>query len=380
MGWLNRCIDRLKRSVGAEQLAQKFCAEELENRFLLAFGASISINDISVQEGNGGGTNAVFTVSLTAISIAPVSVQYQTADGTALAGSDYTPVSGSLIFTPGERTKSIVVPVTGDTRPESNEQFTVNFTNPVGAPIDKGQGTCTIVDDDEQTVEVTATDAKASEVKRDPGTFHITRSGPTDSPLKVYFGISGTATNAVDYNRLAGSVTIAAGKSFANVVVKPLTDNLDEATETVILKLSSRPAYIVGSARTATVKIADRDATAPTASAIAGPITQPGGTEYQFSVTYTDNKLVDAATLGNGDVQVIGPNGFLQNAQLVSKTPSTNAAQITAVYRITPPGGAWDAADSGPYTISVVAGQVKDKSGNALAAGALGTFNVTVSP
>lgn len=379
MSWLNRSIGKLKKAFGSKATAQQFCSEELENRTLLAFGATISINDVSVQEGNAGGTNAIFTVSLSSISVSPVSVQYDTADGTAHAGSDYTTVSGSLIFSPGETTKTIVVPITGDTTPEGNEQFTVNFTNPVGAPINKGQGTCIIVDDDQQNVEVTTLDAKASETNNDPGTFHITRTGPTDSSLKVFFGIKGTATNGVDYTRLAGSVTIAAGKTFANVVVRPLTDNLNEATETVILKLSSRPAYSVGSTRTATVKIADNDVAPPTASVIAGSITKSGGKKYQFSVTYSDDKLIDAATLGDGDVQVIGPNGFLQNAKLVSKTPSTSAAQITAVYRITPPGGTWDAGDSGTYTINVVAGQVKDQSGNALAAGALGTFTVSIS-
>src|SRR5262249_49262058 len=63
---------------------------------------SISINDVSVTEGNSGTTSATFTVSLSAASTQTVSVQYATADGSAtVAGGDYQPASGTLTFKPG---------------------------------------------------------------------------------------------------------------------------------------------------------------------------------------------------------------------------------------------------------------------------------------
>lgn len=62
---------------------------------------SLSIDDVSVVEGNAGTTNAVFTVSLSAASGQTVTVIYATADGTAVEPADYTSTAGSLTFTPG---------------------------------------------------------------------------------------------------------------------------------------------------------------------------------------------------------------------------------------------------------------------------------------
>ncbi len=108
----------------------------------------ISIGDVSVVEGNSGTTNAVFTVSLSGIAGVPVTVDFATADGTALAGSDYLAATGNLTFTPGQTSKTIAVVVNGDTAVEPDETFFVNLSNPSGATIADGQGVGTITNDD----------------------------------------------------------------------------------------------------------------------------------------------------------------------------------------------------------------------------------------
>src|SRR5262245_36465460 len=70
-------------------------------------GPSLSITEVPVTEGNVGTVNATFTVSLSAPSSETVSVIYATADGSATAGSDYQAQTGTLIFAPGETTKTI---------------------------------------------------------------------------------------------------------------------------------------------------------------------------------------------------------------------------------------------------------------------------------
>ncbi|HEX8180893.1 MAG TPA: Calx-beta domain-containing protein [Pyrinomonadaceae bacterium] len=109
---------------------------------------TITINDTSGTEGNAGSTNAVFTVSLSATSANTVLVNYATANGTAIANSDYTPVSGTLTFSPGQTSKTLSVPVIGDASVESNETFFVNLSSPTNATIADAQGQATIINDD----------------------------------------------------------------------------------------------------------------------------------------------------------------------------------------------------------------------------------------
>src|SRR5436305_3514348 len=77
-----------------------------------------------------------------------VTVDYATADGTATSGSDYTAVTGTLTFAPGETAKSIDVTVRGDTTPENNETFFVNLKNASGATLIKPSAFAVIDDDD----------------------------------------------------------------------------------------------------------------------------------------------------------------------------------------------------------------------------------------
>ncbi len=109
----------------------------------------VSIAPASVVEGDGGIINTAFTVSLSAVSGAPVTVQYGTANGTALAGSDFTAVLPQTVtFAPGETTKIVLVDVLGDKDVESDETFTVNLSQPQGATIGSGTAIGTILNDD----------------------------------------------------------------------------------------------------------------------------------------------------------------------------------------------------------------------------------------
>jgi probable HAF family extracellular repeat protein len=108
----------------------------------------ILISDVSRKEGNSGTTAFVFTVSLSAAYDAPVTVNFATADGTAKAGEDYVSQSGSITFAPGTTSKTITVLVNADKKKELNETFFVNLTGAVGGFILDGQGTGTILDDD----------------------------------------------------------------------------------------------------------------------------------------------------------------------------------------------------------------------------------------
>jgi len=110
---------------------------------------AISIGDVSINEGNSA-TVASFTVSLSAATSQTVTVNFATANGTAAAGSDYTAVSGSLSFAPGETVKTIAIPVAGDLQVEADETFYVNLSGPINAVIADNQATGTLRNDDVQ--------------------------------------------------------------------------------------------------------------------------------------------------------------------------------------------------------------------------------------
>jgi large repetitive protein len=109
---------------------------------------SLSINDVSLTEGDTGTKALIFTVSLSTATTRPVTVAYSTANGTAIACSDYTTASGTLTFAAGETSKTITVQVIGDTLVEANETFFVNLTNASNATILDGQGQATIINND----------------------------------------------------------------------------------------------------------------------------------------------------------------------------------------------------------------------------------------
>ncbi|HEX4797532.1 MAG TPA: VCBS repeat-containing protein [Humisphaera sp.] len=134
---------------------------------------------------------------------------------------------------------------------------------------------------------------------------------------------------------------------------------------------------------TAYLNVTNTDTTAPTASV---PATQPapvaGATTYQFNVTYTDDNQIDAATIGDTNLTVTGPNGFSEQPTLVSQNLG-NAASVTALYQITFPGGL-STTDNGVYTVTSDADgsgniAVKDANGNSVAAGDIGTVTLNLT-
>jgi hypothetical protein len=110
--------------------------------------ATLSVNDVSITEGNSGTSIATVTVTLSTPSAATVTVSYATANGTATAGSDYVSKTGTLTFAPGVTSQTISITINGDRTLEPNETFQVLLSAPVGATIFDGIGVVTIVNDE----------------------------------------------------------------------------------------------------------------------------------------------------------------------------------------------------------------------------------------
>jgi PKD repeat protein len=257
---------------------------------------------------SAGTVNGEFKITRTGITSAALVVNYAMS-GTATNGVDYVKLPGSVTIPAGSATLTLLVTPIDDTEYEGNETIIFTFTGSslynVASP---NNAKITIVDNDLPTVTVVATDPNASETDSDTGQFAITRSGITTAPLVVFYALSGTATNGVDYNLLGGSVTIPAGAASANVTVRPIDDAEYEGDETVALTLVTNPSYQLGSPNNATVIIKDNDlptvsitATTPNASEV-GPtpgvftVFRTGITTSSLTVNYTTSGTATGAT------------------------------------------------------------------------------------
>lgn len=208
-----------------------------------AFSTSLSVDNVIRAEGNAGGTGTfLFTVTLSAPSAAPVTVDYQTFDGFALAGSDYKATSGTLIFAPGITQQRIGVPVMGDRKEEPDEHFFVGLDNPVGTTLDRDFGFGIIVNDDGAgPPRLSVSDAAASE--GDSGTaslvFTVRLSRASASMVIVHYATAdGTATTSDgDYVPASGVLTFAPGATTRTVAVPVNGDTMVEPTETFLLRI-----------------------------------------------------------------------------------------------------------------------------------------------
>src|SRR2546422_623554 len=204
---------------------------------------SLSIDDVSHNEGNAGTTAYVFTVTKTGSTALSSSVDYQTVDGTAVVtDNDYQASSGTLSFAANETTKQITVLVNGDTTYEADEAFTVHLSSASGASIGAADGTGTIVNDDAQPVFVIN---DVSHNEGDIGTtsyvFTVTKVGTTAFSASVDFQTQdGTATVADnDYQPNAGTLNFSATDVSKTITVLVNGDTTFEPNETFTVHLSN---------------------------------------------------------------------------------------------------------------------------------------------
>jgi hypothetical protein len=118
----------------------------------------------------------------------------------------------------------------------------------------------------------------------------------------------------------------------------------------------------------------------PTASATTTDVSTAGGTSYSFTVRYSDDGPIPDNSFDDNDVRVSGPGSYDVPAKFISASFNGSGQQATVTYSIIPPGGSWDSADNGTYTVVMQADQVFDGLGNPVKAGAIGSFTVNVPP
>ncbi len=235
----------------------------------------LSINDVSLPEGNSGVTLFAFTVTSTQPAAAgcPITVPYSTSDGTANSGTDYAPASGTVTIPAGSTTSGpITVQVFGDAVTEPDETFNVNLGTPTvpstaipqcSAPprVVKGTGVGTIQNDDggvpppppgpPTTSALTISDGKPEKATtKSDCKFVIAINPPSQNAVTVNFATSGAEDQITPSN---GTLTFAPGATGTEITVDVIKKRRKKATFDVLLS-NANGATIADGTGTCTIK------------------------------------------------------------------------------------------------------------------------------
>jgi hypothetical protein len=201
---------------------------------------AITINNVSVAEGNSGTTNATFTVSLSNTSSQTVTVNYLSAGNTATPGTDFSATGGTATIAPGLLSTTINIPINSDTTFEPAETFFVNLSGATNATISDNQGVATITNDDAQPA-ISINNASVAE--GNSGTrnaaFTVSLSNASFQTITVNYGTANnTATASSDFLAANGTVTFAPGQTSQPLNITVNGDTLVEPNETFTVNLS----------------------------------------------------------------------------------------------------------------------------------------------
>jgi hypothetical protein len=196
-------------------------------------------SDYRVREDNPSGSALIPVIRRGAISSA-VTVHYATADGTANAVEDYTPVSGTLEFAPGQILKYFRVPVSRDSNAEGTETVLLSLSDPAGAILGTSStATLTIADPEARNGSLQFSEPQFF-VNEAAGTatITVTRKGTIGAITVRYAAIAGTATETEDFTPVSGTLTFENGEARKTFTVPITVDDVAEPLETVLLELS----------------------------------------------------------------------------------------------------------------------------------------------
>ena len=262
-----------------------------------------SVGSTSVNENAGTKT---ITVTRSGGDDGPVSVNYETVDGSATFPGDYTQTNGTLNWSDNDdANKTFVVPIVNDGAQEPNQSFTIQLLSPGGGAILGGNDviTVTINDDDDPTpgspgtIRFVAASATPS-VSEGAASITLTAervSGSTGVVSAAVDTANGSATAGSDYQAISnGVVSWGNGDTANKTIVVPIVDDTnEEANETFTATLSAPTGgATIGNIPTSTVTITDDDVTCEPCVADLNTLCLAGGSgdpnRFRVRVSWTD--------------------------------------------------------------------------------------------
>ena len=243
---------------------------------------TVSISNLEVREGE----TARLLVTLSAPSTQTVTANWHTADGTALAGTDYTGVTTTMLtFQPGETHQVIAVATAADQLDEApRKTFTVAISNPVNAVLGSATGTVTVLDAD-PLPRLSADTIRVNEGELAQVTIRLDRVSIHDvqATWKTYH-LHGNTKG--DFEEQSGApITIPAGQQSITVSVQTYDDNVYDGDRSIGIAFSDpvNAAVAMRSPYFAPVVILEDDPPPPTVSI--GDVTVTEGDAAVFTIS-----------------------------------------------------------------------------------------------
>jgi hypothetical protein len=278
-----------------------------------------------------------------------VTVRFATvAGGTAVAGTDYTAVTGLLTFAAGETNRSFSVPIRNNTVVNPDKTVRLALSSPAGGGVlaTPAEATLTIRDDDVAGI-VQFEQASFTVSERGPAAvIAVTRTGGAASGVSVGFaaGAGGTASATTDYRPVSGRLTFAANEARKTFTVPIVNDTVVELDETVALELREPGGgATLGAQSAATLTIIDDDAPLLRFGAAAYTVAEGGTATVTVARAGGLGSLVtvDYAT---GDSSASAPDDYTPASGTLTFEPGRTA-------RTFPVATAPDSLAQGPVTV-----------------------------
>ncbi len=327
----------------------------------------------SQVEGDGGTSTFDFTVNVSPTSATPVTVSYQTSDGTAtVADGDYQPVATFLTIPANTASATIGIAVNGDTKHEGNETFGLTLTGAthatLGAPV---TATATILNDDTPPTLAVADAAVAEgDSATTTASFAVTLSNATDQPVSVdYQTTDGTAlVSDSDYVAAQGTLTIPAGATGGAIGVTIKGDRKAEPDETFTLDLANPVNATIADGHAVGTILNDDEVVPPSVHVDdpnAGGTMLPIGETYALRWTATDSSGVSGVDLllsrddgASYDTLAAGIANTGHFDWLVTPPATDGASAVLRVVAHDPQGNSAQDASDQPFAIGAPAASV----------------------
>lgn len=220
----------------------------------------ISINSTSVSESNA---NANVTVNLSNPSNQPVTVDYTTVNGIAVATEDFIEQSGVLTFAPNTQTMVIDIPIQNDTVDESDEIFTLVLSNALNATLAANSSANIVIvrDPNDSIPALTISDSAALEdVASGSMEFTVSLTAPNSNTISVDYNTSDlTATAPDDYLAISSNISFAPNQTTQTITINIVDNTAQESDETFSLTLSNPIGVTLSANNVAIGTITDND-------------------------------------------------------------------------------------------------------------------------